>query len=50
MRRSLIWAAAPFDLTGGLPKVLQFVDERSRDMALVTGGLALLQVLPPAPC
>ncbi|KAK9842291.1 hypothetical protein WJX81_004935 [Elliptochloris bilobata] len=41
--KSLIWAAAPFDLTGGLPKVLEFVDGQTKGTALVSGGIALLQ-------
>lgn len=46
--RSLIWAAAPFDLTGGLAKVLQVVDEETKTTALVSGGVAALQVAQPS--
>ena len=46
--RSLIWAAAPFDLTGGLAKVLQVVDEETRTTVLVSGGVAALQVAQPS--
>ena len=46
--RSLIWAAAPFDLTGSLAKVLQVVDEETRTTVLVSGGVAALQVAQPS--